>query len=187
MDKYAAEKIAQGYYTLGLQLAFEKVAGILDKSMAAMMAQNLGKEIGQAGKLTSEAGALRRLSGHIPGTKMHGAQKVLGGASGKANLQTAQEAHNLGFGRFLGDTPGAVRSLPGPTGGNYPRQRFLESVGEGTPSNYFPKKVRPLSRELRLQPSEEMLRTATKNIRENRLLVEAEQAARQRANYQDIQ
>ena len=103
MNKLAAEKIASEYYNLGLYLALEKTASsLLNRVTAKRLAEELGKEIGAAGKLTSEAGVLGRLSEVIPGTQMNEARKILRAATNKANQQYAEQAHNLGFGLVRG-------------------------------------------------------------------------------------
>lgn len=141
MNKYAAEKIAEEYYALGFQLALEKTASsILNPHLAERLAATLGQQIGRAGKLTSEAGVLRKLTGHIPGTQMSEAQKILRGASGKANQGFAETAHNLGYG--LGPIrpaklPGAFESIP--------KQRYTKAVEQGMiprgHTMHFPKNV----------------------------------------------
>lgn len=127
MDKYAAEKLAQEYYALGSQAALEKLAnsGLLDPRKAKMLAELVGQSIGKAGRVTGEAGALKRLSGLIHGTEMNEAQRILRAASGKANQGYAEHAHNFGY---TGPTrPSTVIGFPG----SIPRQRLERAVDQG--------------------------------------------------------
>jgi len=153
MNKYAAEKIAEEYYNLGIELALEKVANILNPKSAKLLAESLGKTISGARKVTSGAGPLRRLSGYIPGTQMNKAQQVLGGAGGRANLSYAENAHNLGLGRLGGGRP---TSSPGNV--IVPAQRYQKAVAEGMiPKNYkfqWHETDLPLSSTLKAMPEE---------------------------------
>ena len=102
MDKYAAAQVAQEYYNAGQQAALEKLASsILTSSAAKRLADALGQQIGKAGKTVRSAGPMRRASGVIPGTQMNRANRVLQGGSGRANVEFAESAHNLGYGGGL--------------------------------------------------------------------------------------
>ena len=129
MNKYAAEKIAQEYYNLGVQLAFEKIARIdLGDIQEAMEAQDalyrgsIEDRIGTAleqrrreGAVTGTLGgglagtALGAMAGRGKGKAIATLAALLGGGAGAVGGNLL----GRGLGMVSGGAEGALNALPG--------------------------------------------------------------------------
>jgi hypothetical protein len=116
MNKYAAEKIAQEYYNLGIKLAFQKLASIdLSEIQDAMEAQ---EEL-YRGSIEDRIGSAieqRRREGAVAGTLSGGGLGALLGAAAGAGANKNKAL--MALGALLGGSTGAVGgNLLGRVGG----------------------------------------------------------------------
>lgn len=106
MDKYAAEKIAQDYYNLGIKLAFQKLASVdLSEIQDAMEAQ----EAMYRGSVEDRIGSAieqRRREGAVAGTLGGGGLGALLGAAAASGAKKNKAL--MALGALLGGGAGAI-------------------------------------------------------------------------------
>ena len=116
MNKLAVEKIAQEYYNLGMQLAFEKIAGIDLSEIQDAMADQEELYRGSVEDRIGSAMEQRRREGAVAGTIGGGGLGALLGAAAASGAKKNKAL--MALGALLGGGAGAVGgNLLGRAGG----------------------------------------------------------------------